>query len=85
MQRGSVVEADEEVLADSVGIDECRSAEIDTDEARVAGDAPLAMLALKPVADRPCQSPDGVALGHGGTVARSSHFRFSDLAVHLCS
>jgi hypothetical protein len=70
MQRGAVVEADEEVLAVSVGIDECRTAEIDTDQPRVASDATLASLALEPFADGVCQSPDGVALGHAGTVAR---------------
>src|SRR5258706_15061436 len=65
MQGSAVVESDEQVLADRIGIDQGRAGQIDTSEPWVPGDTTQAFLAGESPADLVGQPPNGVALGHG--------------------
>ena len=64
MHGDAVVEADEEVLADRIGADQCGAGQIDADQSRVSGDAALAPLAGEVPIDLVGQTPDGVAFWH---------------------
>jgi hypothetical protein len=64
VQRAPVVETQQQVFADGVGLDQRPPGEVEAHQPRVARDAPRAALAGEAAADAVGEASDRVALGH---------------------
>jgi hypothetical protein len=64
MQCSFIIEADQEMLSNGIGADQCASTEVNPNESWIAGDRLLATLTSKPSVDFVGEAPNGVALRH---------------------